>query len=494
MALLLLISGVILIVALLVFDNLRIRRKARSLQQSMNKTQSELDAQLVLEASTQQELTIMRAKLDRGLRDPITSLLGWQLFEDRLNQSIKESARYQLTMGVLLVDIDDFKVINDALSYEVGDALLKEVAKRLETCIRQVDSVSRFSKDTFVVLLNQLNKPETAAVVVQRILQTLAEPMQVKGHELYVTACVGIAIYPSDGQDAAALIRSADHALHLAKEKGSHLYQFYQERMHVKSQRELTLYTNLSRDSIFAEFVLYYQPIVNALTGEVVCMDALLHWQQPELGLIKPQEIFELAEKQRKLHIISEWLLRNACQQFLHWRSLGFSVELLGIPLFMKQLESSQFIYRISQILQELNFKPEWLMLEIKDNLSVTSFDVIEKALNMLQYMGVKIAIENFGRGSFSLCHLKNAAIHYLKLDSALIDDVDTNPKAVALVKSVVLMAQSLSMEVIVQGVDSAEQAEALKAAGCSWMQGGQLGGVISGHDVTIKIVPSVTQ
>lgn len=484
------IAAISFIFLLFLYTLIRKHQQNRQFTHKLQTSESALHTLQAAHHALQQELSGMQNQIRQSSEDPITHLLGWQLFEDRLTQSIKESQRYQLSMGILFVDIDDFKVINDALSYEVGDALLFEVAQRLKTCIRQVDSISRFTKDTFVVLLTQLSKPEAAAVVAQRMLQILAQPFLIQEHELYITACVGIATYPADGQNTQTLLRSGDHALHLAKEKGTHLYQFYQERMHVRSQRELALYTSLSRESILTELVLYYQPVMNVEEETIFCMDALLHWQHSEFGLIKPQELFSLMEKQRKTNVIFEWLLRSACTQFLKWRSSGLNTALLGIPISVRELENSHFVYRLQQILQELQYKPEWILLEVREGQEASSFETMEKAFNMLKYLGVKIAIDHFGLGHFSLSHLKNFAIHYLKLDSSLIENIypDGSQQTLALIKGLVFLAHSMSMRVIIQGVESEQQMTILKGLGCSLMQGQFLGGPLSEREVTSKI------
>lgn len=467
------------------------KNKSTQFENKLKHVAAELNAAQNNERQLQNEIQTLNNKLSLTTEDPVTNLVSQKLFEERITQNIKESARYQFTMGVAFVDIDNFKRINEALGVEIGNALLNEVSQRLLLCIRQVDSMSRFYKDTFVVLLAQLAKPETAAVVAQRMLQAIAEPFQINGNQIFITACIGVAFYPTDGQDTPSLLRCAEHALHLAKEKGKHGYQFYQERMHAKSQRELAIYAGLSKESVFQEFTLYYQPIVNVQNETVICMDALLHWQHPVLGLISPAEIFNYAERQRSLNSISEWLLRNACRQFLYWRSLGFNPECIGIPLSIKQLENTQFIYRLSQVLQELEFNPEWLLLEIEESFSHVSFDVLEKAFNMLQYLGVKIAIDNFGSGSLSLRYLKNLKISYLKLDRSFVDDIVQNERTKALLKSVVSLAQNLTMQVIAQGVESDDQLAAVKQLGCTIMQGQQLGAPISERDVVGKMTAS---
>jgi diguanylate cyclase (GGDEF)-like protein len=486
-ALLLFILGSIVVILLLLYAYIKVRRVNARLNQQLHLKETALNSARANDQQLVKEVQTLQGKMSRLMEDPVTRLLGWQLFEDRLAQTIKESERYHLIMGILLIDIDDFKMINDALSYEVGDALLIEVAERLKSCIRQVDSIARFSKDTFVVLLTQLAKPETAAIVAQRMLHALSSAFVIQGHELYITAGIGIAIYPNDAEDGAELLRSGDHALHLAKGKGKNAYQFYQEKLHEQSQRDLTLYTNLGREASFAEFVLYYQPIISGKTNEVVCMNALLYWQQTEFGLIKPEEVFALAERQRKLNIITEWTLKHACQQFLHWRSLGFCPAYLGISVSIKQLENTPFIYRLSQIFQELEFNPACLLLEIKENTSDLSSESLEKGFNMLKYLGVKIAIDNFGTGAFSLVHLKNFSIDYLKLDPALIQDIE-NAQTIALIKSLIFMGKTLGIEIIIQGVESENEVRVLKALDCVLMQGSFYSVPISEAEVLNKM------
>lgn len=465
------------------------RRRFFVLQREIALAERQLKQANESEQALRQELKKLEHQLSHAIEDPITALPGWELFEDRLNQSIRESIRYQLIQAVLFIDIDDFKRINNALGYKIGDLLLMDVAKRLQTCIRQVDSIARLTKDIFVCLLTQLTKPETAAIVAQRMLNALTQPFQIKEHELYIYAGIGIAICPSDGQDVATLLRHGEYALHLAKEKGKQSYQFYHEKTHQNSQWELLLSTSLNNQSALHEFVLYYQPILNTESETIVCMDALLHWNHPTLGLIKPQVLFDFAEKQHKLNILTEWSLQHACQQFLTWRSLGFTPDWLGITISLQQLESSQFVYRISQILQELKFNPEWLLLEIKVRQVQVSLDVLEKAFNMLKYLGIKTAIDNFGTSPFLLLYLKKIQVDCLKLDPLIIDDIDANQRTVDLVKSFAFFASHIPVQLIVQGVESSKQSRLLTELGCHFMQGYFLSPPLSEKEVTSKMV-----
>lgn len=440
------------------------------------------------------KLTSLESKLHSAIEDPVTNLPGWQLFEDRLNQSIKESIRYQLTMGVIFVDINNFKVINEALNYQTGNLVLKEIAKRIESCVRQVDSLTRHSKDIFVVLLGQLNKPEAAAMIAQRILKAIAQPLYIEQQELYLTASIGIAIYPADGASLEELLHAGDEALRIAKNKGKQNYHFYQEHAHENSQRQLSLVTALRRDSIIEEFSLRFQPIFNIETKTIFAMDASVLWQHSQLGLIRSKELFDLADKQNKTNLISEWMIKEACQQFLHWHSLGFHPDFLTIPIGIKQLENSQFIYRVSQILQELNFHPEKLVLEIKENTQQISLDILEKSFNMLQYLNIKLAIDQFGSSAFNLRHLKNFKVDYLKLESSFIGDIEQNVRTQALIKSVVILADHLACQLIVEGVENNKQMNLVKAAGCVLQQGAWLGSALVEPEIIKKMGVSLLE
>ena len=410
------------------------------------------------------------------------------MFEDRLGYALKESERYQFNLGVMFVDIDDFNIINHTWGHEIGTLLLQAVAQRLQASIRHADSISRFNKDTFVILLAQLAKPETAAIVAQRILQSMGQLFRVRHHEVSITVSIGIATYPADGQTVETLLRSANHAMNLSKQNEHQRYQFYQKEMYENSQRELMLLTGISNESGFKEFVVYYQPIINTENKQVVCMNALLHWLHPSLGLISPNELYKIAEKQHTMNLISEWLLRAACQQFLDWRELGFHSQLLSIPVTARQLENTHFVYRISQILQDTQFKPEWLLLEIKESAHLQSIESIGKAFNMLNYLGVKMAIDQFGCDSFSLQYVKQFPIQYLKLDSSLLNDIETSPQSLALIKSIIFLAKSLSMEMIAQGVESERQSTRLKELGCTLMQGELFGAPLTKQEVIKKM------
>lgn len=465
------IASLSLVSLILIFGLLLTGKKLKVIQKKLQSESEKLQQSRATETKLHHELSGLQNKLQLVTDDNITNLLVWPLFEDRLNQAIKESTRYQFTLGLLFIAVDDFKMINDALNAEIGNAFLREVAKRIETCIRQVDSATRFGKETFVVLLSQLGKAEAAAIVAQRILQTLAQPMQIKGHEFFITAAIGIAIFPADGADAATLLRNADDALHAAKQKGKHLYHFYQERINLDSQRELTMSTSMRRESLYQELSLYFQPIMNVKNKSLFALEALLHWQHPELGRIYAHELFAYAEKQHKLNAISEWLIKKACQQFVKFKEQGIALNYMALPMHVKQLENSQFIYQLSQILQEQKFNPEWLLIVIKDvNQTKVNFDVIEKALNMLRYLKVNFVLDNMDGGSLS--QIKHFLPSYLRVDPALVNALESTPQAQAILKSMLYLSEQLGIKLIAHGVETLQEMSVLQAMGYDMMQG----------------------
>ncbi len=474
-------SIAILLFAYAIYKNHMHTKFAAEITQNLHQSQAN-------ELALQEKLTSLQQQLSSAIQDPVTELLGWQLFEDRLRHCIKASERSQVPMGVLFVDIKQFKMINEALGYEAGDQVLRMLAKRLQSSVRQVDSVSRYNKDIFVILLSQLSKPEMAAIVAQRILQAMIQPVEINQQEMYLNISIGIATYPQDAQNADELLRRVDEALQMAKTNNKQMYQFYQENFNKINQREFILNTALAQSAVYEQFAIYYQPIKDENNQTIFCMDALLYWHHPELGVIKPAELYRCAAAQNKLNDISLWILRHACRHFLQWRSVGFTPVYLGVPLLLKQLGSSHFIYQISQVLQEIAFNPEHILFEMKEQSDHLSFDVLEKAFNMLEYLNVKLAIEEFGANDFSLRYLKNFHVHFLKLDASFASELETNVNVPTLIASLVYLAKNMSMQLIVPGLESTSQINTLKNLGCSLMQGEAVFPLLSAKEVMEKM------
>jgi diguanylate cyclase (GGDEF)-like protein len=461
------------------------------LYQTKRRDQALLQAGAV-EAQLRRDLVQLEEKYRPSREDQITGLPSWPVFEDRFTLVIAESERTQLMVGMLLVDIGDFVMLSEALSNQGGAVLLREVAGRIRQVLRKVDTVSRFQNATFAVMVTQLAKPETAAIVAQRMLSELAQPFYVSNREIYINASIGISIYPTDGNAMVNLMHAAQSAVKTASEGGNHIYYFYEKKNQADSQRDMLLHVDLKRETIFQELVIFYQPMIDKRTNVTMCMDTRLCWQHPALGLIDAQELNDHVEKQRKQNMFTEWLLKAACRQFVQWRDFGFCPALLGVPVSIRQLESTPFIYHLAQIMQSCEFKPEWLLLELRDTDLGLSFDVLEKAFNMLNYLGVKLAVSHVGTTSFSFSYLRQIHVQYLILEQGFIDDVETNPRTLAVIEGMQAMADTLGCDLIASGVETEAQAALLREAGCQLLQGRLVGEPVQDRDVRVKMAPQV--
>lgn len=462
-----------LTIFLLTFYFIQNHRHLSQLKKQLKNTETQLHTAVTKQTVLLSELNEIKEKYTQNvLYDPLTELPRRHVFEDRLTQAIHQSERYQLTFAVLFLDIDGFKIINDALGHDVGDELLRQAALRLKKAIRQVDSVSYFGGDEFVIVL-PLAKAETAAYVAQRLLNTIADPLQIEGNELYITASIGIAVYPLDGVDAKALLTNAGNALHQAKIHGRNTYQFFHEKMQAMSKRQLRLSSRLQHSEVYHEFSIYYQPQVHSETKKIISMQALLHWQHPELGLLPLSEFLQLAENIGKINEIGEWLLRNALQQLQKWSTEGSHQDIaVAVSVSMRQLENPHFSYKISHLLQEMKVNPSSLILEISEGMVLNKIGIIENCVYMLKQLGVKIAWVDFGMGHLSLQYLKRFSIDYLKMTSSLIQDLTINTDSEAIVSMIIALANSLQITLIADGVENAEQVKKLQELGCFVMQG----------------------
>lgn len=411
--------------------------------------------------------------------DHVTGLMSWHSFHDKLTIKLREAERYHLTMALLLIDIGDLAVITDALGFEMTQALLKTIAERISTSIRDLDQVARYNETTFAVLLSQIAKPETAVIAVQRILQSLKNPYFIKGQELFITASVGIAIYPTDANNLETLQNCARQALELARATGAFNYRFYQINMHRQSQFELVVQKSMSKETFDEDFMIYYQPIINVANNKIQIMDALPYWYHSQVGNLNSTELYEYAEKHQKTDVIFAWLLENVCADYLSWvKNKKFKDDhsaLIGIPMTINQLQSN-FIFRITKLLQNLQFNPQCLLLEIKSVSQPLSFDVLEKSFNMLRYLKIKIGITDFGYESLSINFLKNIELDFIKLHPSFITNITENMRAIHLLESVVLLMQNMKIQLIATGVDTQEQYQLLKNIGIEYMEGPLIG------------------
>jgi diguanylate cyclase (GGDEF)-like protein len=372
----------------------------------------------------------------------------------------------------MFLDLDHFKLINDTLGHSVGDRLLQDLAQRLGGCVRQDDTVSRVGGDEFTLLFPGLGRGLDAVRMAQKVLKSIAQPFFVEGHELHVTASVGIAIYPEDGKDAETLMSNADGAMYRAKDLGRNNYQLWTSGMNSRALERMALEGRLRRALERDEFVLHYQPIVELHTGAIVGMEALLRWQHPERGLVGPDTFIPVAEDSRLIIPIGEWVLGEACRQLRRWHDAGFTGLRVAVNLSGRQFQQQELAKTVERAYLEAGIAPESLDLEITESVAMQSVDWTASVLRSLQRMGVRISIDDFGTGQSSLSYLKHFPLTTLKIDRAFVKDIRVNPDGEAIVKAVIALAHILKLRVVAEGVETDQQIAFLREASCEEIQG----------------------
>lgn len=408
----------------------------------------------------------------QALHDLLTGLPNRILFHDRLSIALAQAARDRMHLAVMFLDLDRFKVINDTLGHAVGDLLLRGVAQRLQGCLRESDTISRWGGDEFTILLPSLHQIEEATTIAQRILAVMKPDFALEEHTLHISTSVGIAIYPSDGQDAETLLKNADAALYRAKESGRNHYCIYTSAINCEATAQLTMENDLHRALERQEFALYYQPQVNVSTGEIMKMEALLRWQHPTQGLVPPNKFIPLAEESGLIVPIGEWALRTACTQVRIWQDAGLTGMRVAVNLSAQQFRYPQLVNTVQQVLQETQLAPTDLELEITETTVMKNVDLAHLILNELDAIGISIAMDDFGTGYSSLSYLKRFPVRTLKIDQSFVRDLTTDPNDSAIVAAIIAMGKVLKLNLIAEGVETEVQEYLLRSLGCQEMQG----------------------
>jgi diguanylate cyclase (GGDEF)-like protein/PAS domain S-box-containing protein len=404
--------------------------------------------------------------------DGLTGLPNRAMFAQLLALAVETAKRYDRKLAVLFIDLDRFKVINDTLGHEAGDVLLREMAARLRECLRASDVVARLGGDEFVVLLQEIHEPAQAAAVARNILSVVMKPVVILGHECRVTASVGICMHPEEGQDDQAVMKNADMAMYLAKEEGKNTYQFFSARMKPHSIERLALETNLRRAMELDEFTLHYQAKLDFKSGAITGVEALLRWQNPELGSVSPARFIPLAEETGLIVPIGKWVLRTACAQNVAWISEGLPPLRMCVNLSMRQLNDEGLVREIQAVLAETGMDPTLLELEVTESTIMHNAERAVTVLNAIKELGVRLAIDDFGTGYSSLAHLKRFPIDTLKVDRSFIREVPNDNEDKAIAEAIIAMGKTLSLTVVAEGVETPEQQAFLSDRLCDEMQG----------------------
>jgi diguanylate cyclase (GGDEF)-like protein/PAS domain S-box-containing protein len=404
--------------------------------------------------------------------DSLTDLPNRVLLHDRLTHAICLAQRRRRQMAVLFLDIDRFKHVNDSLGHVIGDRLLQSVARRLLSCVRRSDTVSRQGGDEFVILLAEINQAQDAALSAEKMLQTLAVPYHIDQHELRVTGSIGIVVYPDDGSDADMLLKNADVAMYHAKDQGRNNYQFFEPDLNVRALERQVLESGLRRAVEGHELVLHYQPKVDLESGAIVGAEAFVRWRHPERGLILPGQFVPIAEVCGSIIPIGRWVLREACRQACAWQGTGLGLLKVAINVSPSELRDRNFLHCVERILDETGLDPAMLEIELRETVLVQDSQHALEVLNALKGMRVQLALDDFGTGYSSLSHLKHFPIDILKIDQSFVRDLDTDSGASSIVSAVIGMGRNLGMQVVAEGVESREQLTCLRELACPQGQG----------------------
>jgi diguanylate cyclase (GGDEF)-like protein/PAS domain S-box-containing protein len=404
--------------------------------------------------------------------DSLTDLPNRVLFNDRLSQAILAAKRYNKRLAILFLDLDRFKNINDTYGHSIGDRLLQSVAKRLSGCLRDSDTVSRLGGDEFVILFSEFSCPRDAGQTAEKIRSALNEPHDIDSHSLYVTASIGIVTYPEDGSDSETLLKNADLAMYMAKNSGRNSHQFFEPAMSASARRRQSLEDDLRRALKLGEFSLYYQPIVNLLTGQLSGAEALLRWQHPSRGLVPTKQLIAVAEDSGLIVPIGAWVIEEGCRRMQEWLRSGLHIGRLSLNFSPVQLSSSDLVTIVGQALNASGLEPKRLELELTETALTRRSRSTVAALKALKLMGISLALDDFGTGFSSLSHLTHYPIDTVKIDKSFLQGLPGNQRNRSIVSAVLGMAKSLNMRVIAEGIETASQHEFLRKQDCFEGQG----------------------
>ncbi len=422
-------------------------------------------------------MAVMQRRVENLIRheashDRLTGLANRLLFNERLSLALADNHQRAEMLGVIFLDLDGFKTINDTLGHALGDLLLKVVAERLSLSLAEGDMIARWGGDEFTFLINHLTSAEDVTEISTKILKCFNEPFRLDTQDFYVKASLGIALAPYDGEDVETLLKNADAAMYRAKQQGRNNYQLYTPAIGTKAFERLVLETSLHKALERDEFRLYYQPQIDLKTGRIISMEALIRWQHPELGLVAPGEFIPLAEETGLICPIGEWAIEAATRQNYQWQLAGLPPIGMAVNLSARQFHQQHLLQEIAKILSRTKLSPCYLEVEITESIAMQDVDLTISLLHGLHEMGIGIALDDFGTGYSSLSSLKHFPLDKLKIDRSFIQEVTTEPHDAAIIEAILTLGHGLKLEVIAEGVETLKQLEFLQLVNCDAAQG----------------------
>ena len=411
------------------------------------------------------------------------------MFSERLQQALAQAHRHNRRLAVLFIDLDGFKLINDTLGHDAGDVLLADLANRLRVCMREGDTLGRMGGDEFVVLIEGYDEDTQLLEVARKVLDTAAEPFLLRDGEHRVTASVGIAAYPQDGEDAHELLKNADIAMYRAKEQGKNNYQFHSPEMNTHLVERVAMEKALRRALERDELTLYYQPIVTGDDGRVVCVEAFVRWRHPTQGLINAPEFVPIAEDSGLFVEIGQWVVTQACAQLQAWRATVAAPPRIALNFSMRQFAQDDLVEQLREAAHAAGVEPGHLEFEVTESALMRHADRAGKLLRHLKDIGLRIVLDDFGTGHSSLGCLKRFPVDAVKIDRSLVGRLPGTPDAVELTRAVIGMAHSLNLQVIAEGVETRAQWDFLREHGCDALQGNHLCAPAPAEQVTAMLL-----
>ena len=408
----------------------------------------------------------------QAYHDLLTHLPNRALLKDRLSLAITQAQRNKRKLAVMFLDLDRFKLVNDTLGHTMGDRLLKAVSNRLQSCLRGGDTLSRFGGDEFALLLPEVRTRDDVVVISEKILDRLSTPFVIDGHELYVGASIGIAMYPEAGDSGESLIQNADIAMYHIKDRGKNGYQFFSDEMNLKFSSRLSLERELRNAINNDELRVYYQPQVDVTDGSIIGVEALIRWQHPQRGLVLPGEFISVAEETGLLTQLDNWVQSFAFKEVAGWIDAGLGDIRLSVNMASNQLEQESFSEAFFESLDASGLAPDHLKIEITENTIMSDMEVIVPKLKQLRARGIHIAIDDFGTGYSSLSYLQQFPVDALKIDRSFVSDINAEQGDASIINAIVAMARGLKLDLIAEGVETRAQLRYLRSQGCSEVQG----------------------
>ncbi len=442
----------------LVFSIERALKESKEVEENENRTAELYNANLKIE--------------HLAYYDFLTGLPNRMILVDRLQQAINLAKRIKKPIGVLFLDLDGFKTINDTFGHLQGDELLKDVATRLVSLVRESDTVGRMGGDEFIIMVQNLESADHILTIANKIIGAFREPFDLNHNEIYMTASVGISVYPADGETPETLLKNADLAMYKAKEKGKNQSVLCTKIMKDVITENMKLSNGLYRSLERNELEVYYQPQISLSTKKIVGLEALLRWNHPELGLVPPGKFIHLAEQTGLINPIGKWVLHTVCMQNKAWQEVGLPPMRIAVNLSIIQFQNPVIVSQIKEILEETILLPQYLELEITESIAMRDTDYIIRVLNAFQEMGIYISIDDFGTEFSSLKYLKLLPINRIKIPMQFIQGINTDKRDEAIIKTIIVLAKNMGLDVIAEGIETQQQESFLAQQMCDGMQG----------------------